>query len=71
MTKKDSLINQVCKAWGWKQKDLADKMGYSLQAIRNVSSNNEVLTLPMQKHLETLLELAELHDELKKIKNTL
>ena len=69
MTKEDNLINQVCKAWGWKQKELAEKMGYSLQAIRNVSSNSEMLTLPMQKHLETLLELAQSNSELKELKN--
>ncbi len=58
MTKEDNLINQVCKAWGWRQTELAEKMGYSLQAIRQASSNEDKLTLPMRKHLETLLQLS-------------
>lgn len=60
MKKKESLVNQVRKAWGWSHADLAARMGYSVGTIKNASSTPSTLTGPMEAHLKTLLELAEL-----------
>lgn len=57
---KESLINEVCKAWGWTQADLAARMGYSLGTIKNASATPSKITVPMKAHLKTLLELAKL-----------
>lgn len=53
---KSSYINQVCKELGIKQGELAEMMGYKLSFIRQVSADESRLTLPMRKHLETLIE---------------
>lgn len=55
---KESLINQVCKALDIDHAALAEKMGYTLQTIRNASHDPDKLTKPMTKHLQTLLACA-------------
>ena len=58
-----NLVQNVCRAYGWSQSQLAEKMGYSIQTIRNVSSNPAIMPTSMQKHLETLLHLAKYEGE--------
>lgn len=58
--KKETLINQVRKAWGWTHADLAKRMCYSVGTIKNASATPTKITGPMEAHLKTLLELAKL-----------
>lgn len=55
---KQNLINEVCKALDIDHTALAEKMGYTLQTIRNASHNPDKLTKPMIAHLRTLLDCA-------------
>lgn len=60
----ENLIKKSCKELGITQKELAEKIGYGVDAVNRAVSTGEISN-QMKKAIELLLENANLRDDLK------
>ncbi len=64
MTKEEHPINKLCKKLGWTRSELAKRMRLSKGTIDQAASNPKKFTEPMQAHIQTLFELAEVKNKI-------
>ncbi|MFV0481861.1 MAG: transcriptional regulator [Campylobacteraceae bacterium] len=63
MSEKENIVKLTCKELGITQKELAEEIGYGIEAVNKASSTN-IVSKPMLKAIELLMGQHRLKQEL-------